>query len=370
MGAIVRNTVFCVIVALYVLLFISCSREEVPEQQVIRPVRYKQIFVTGGKRTRYFSGVAQAGVESRMSFKVAGTVKRVAVKVGDKIRAGALLAELDDKNYRLEHSQAQASLNRAKAQLRNAASQYERIRSLYESENVSLNELENARTAFESAQASVQVADQSLKLAQLQLDYTRLTASVESSVAVVDFEENENVSPGEVVMVLTSGSNIEVTVSVPEVLIANIREGTDVTVTFDALEGKEFEAVVREVGVTPGEIGTTFPVIVRLKETDPGTRPGMAAEVAFSFESESNRTVMLVPSQAVIADRGGWVAFIVEPKENGLGLIYKKTVTVGDLTPEGLEVFEGLADGDRVVTAGMSKITGGMTVKLLAAKEN
>ncbi len=111
-------------------------------------------------------------------------------------------------------------------------------------------------------------------------------------------------------------------------------------------------------------------MIVRLKDTDPGTRPGMAAEVAFTSESESNRMVMLVPSQAVIEDRGERYAFIVEPKENELGLIHKKTVTVGDLTPEGFEVLEGLADGDRVVTAGMSKITEGMTVKLLAAKEN
>jgi multidrug efflux pump subunit AcrA (membrane-fusion protein) len=56
--------------------------------------------------------------------------------------------------------------------------------------------------------------------------------------------------------------------------------------------------------------------------------------------------------------------FVVQPTEAGFGIVERRAVSVGELTAEGLEVLEGLADGDRVVTAGWSKITPGLEVRL------
>ena len=84
------------------LLFGGCAAEEPQPKPAIRPVRYQQVFSTGGSRDRSFSGIASAGEESNLSFKVRGTVKRVAVKVGDTVRAGQLIAQLDDRDYKLQ----------------------------------------------------------------------------------------------------------------------------------------------------------------------------------------------------------------------------------------------------------------------------
>ncbi|UCE19906.1 MAG: efflux RND transporter periplasmic adaptor subunit, partial [Gemmatimonadota bacterium] len=158
----------------------------------------------------------------------------------------------------------------------------------------------------------------------------------------------------------------EVKVSIPEVLIAQIRQGEKVTVSCDAVPDKEFQATVLEVGVAATGIGTTFPVTVRFDERPEMIRPGMAANVSFLFESEDERERFTVPSHAVIEDRGGRFVFTVEPiqGEEGVGIVHRKSVTVGDLTAAGLEVFEGLSDGDLVVTAGVSRIRDGQKVRI------
>ncbi len=341
----------------------ACRAEE-EAAVVLRPVRYQQVFSTGGSRVRTFSGIAHAGVESRLSFKVAGTVRRVPVQVGDSVRAGQLIADLDPEDYRLQAQQAEAALAQARAQERNALADYARARQLYENDNLALSQLEAARTTAESAEQSVKASEQSLELARLQLSYTRLIAPLDGAVASVNVEVNENVRPGQVIVLLTSGSQLEVEVGVPEVLISQIQAGRDCTVTFDALPDTTFSAVITEVGVMSTGMGTTFPVTVVLDEAYPGIRSGMATEVAFLFQSEGQREIYIVPPVAVGEDRDGRLVYVVEPTTPGKGVVHRRTVVVGELTADGLEVFEGLSDGDRVVTAGISKIEDSQEVRL------
>jgi len=98
----------------------ACESEEPVPASIIRPVRTQQVFSSGGTRVRTFSGAAQAGLESRLSFRVAGKVQALNVKVGDQVKAGELIAELDPMDYRLQVEETEASLERARADLRNA----------------------------------------------------------------------------------------------------------------------------------------------------------------------------------------------------------------------------------------------------------
>ena len=166
--------------------------------------------------------------------------------------------------------------------------------------------------------------------------------------------------------VLTSGELSKVDVPVPEGLIRRIVRGSDVQVHFAALPGRMFDAIVTEVGVMSTTLATMFPVAVQLTQAEPDVRAGMAAAVIFSFAAEDSRVRFVVPSQSVVEDRGGRFVYIVEAKEPGVGTIRRRPVTVGALTGEGLEVLEGLRDGDRVVTAGMSQITDGLEVKIVS----
>ena len=163
---------------------------------------------------------------------------------------------------------------------------------------------------------------------------------------------------------MTSGERSKVEVAIPEVLIVQIRTGAMVTVTFDAIPGRTFPATVTEVGVASMGVGTTFPVTVRLNRPDDAVRPGMTAEAMFRFEAGHDKNVCIVPSVAVGEDRQGRYVYTVEIEDSGLGIVRRRPVTVGELTENGLEIADGLVDGDLVVTAGISQIMDGQQVRI------
>jgi RND family efflux transporter MFP subunit len=224
---------------LFSTAILSCGEKEQSEE-IIRPVRYVEAYSTGGTRTRTFSGVARAGLESKLSFKVPGTIELVAVKVGDRVAAGDLIAQLDPSDYQLEVQKAEAALANAAAQARNAEANYERVRALWENKSASTTDLDASRATYESATAGTRSAQKQLELAKAQLSYTTLNAPISGAIAQVIAEKNENVQIGKTVVTLTSSSRIEVEVSIPEVLISLVTDGDKVTVTFDAIPGREF----------------------------------------------------------------------------------------------------------------------------------
>jgi RND family efflux transporter MFP subunit len=286
------------------------------------------------------------------------------VGVGQEVAEGQLIASLDAQDFRLSVQQADATLRQAQAQATNASANYSRVRLLYESNNASLSELDAARSMSESADAAVEAAENMLDLRRLELGYTRLRAPFSGSISSVYVEEGQNVGSGQQIVTETSAGRLEVLVSVPEVLIGQVEAGQAVTVTFDAVAGQALGGRVSEVGVAPAGLATTFPVTVRLDETTADVRAGMAAEVAFTFESTDERERFFVPSFAVGEDREGQFVFVIEPGEPGLGVVLRRPVEVGELTAEGLEILSGLTDGDLIVTAGVSKIIDSLVVRL------
>lgn len=314
---------------------------------------------------REFSGIAQAGLRSRLSFKVTGTVSRLPAQVGDSVSGGQLLAQLDPADYDLAVQEAVAGLSQATAQERRAGADYQRAQELWENNNLSRAELDAAQAADQSARAAVRAAQQRLEMAQRQLAYTRLTAPVAGAISSVDVDVGENVSRGQTVVELTSGSRPEVQIGIPELLIAQVRQRDLVDVRFDAIPDNTYRAVITEVGVAPTGAGGTFPVIVQLTRNDAAIRVGMAASVEFRFEAEEDGETIYVPPVAVGEDRDGRFVFVVEPEEAGFGIAHRRAVVMGDPTLGGIEIVEGLSDGELVVTAGVRRIQDGQRVRLL-----
>jgi RND family efflux transporter MFP subunit len=346
--------------------FPGCGGSPDPEP-VIRPVRYLPVYESGGRRVRTFSGVAKSSEQTSLSFKVGGTIQELPARVGNQVQAGQLVAALDPTDSKLQVEEARAALQRAQAEARKAEADYRRVQALYENRNASRNDLDAARTGSESSKAAVTGAEKQLELANRQLAYTRLSAPVAGAIASVPVALNENVGLGQTIAVLESGARAEVDVGIPEMLISRIREGEKVSVRFDALPGREFMATITEVGVASTTRGATYPVVVQLDSSDENVRSGMAAEVAFQFMEPEARSRIYVPPVAVGEDRSGRFVFVVQRDESDgkLGTAQRRDVRVGDLTQEGLEVLEGLQDGDLLVTAGVSRIADGQSVRLL-----
>lgn len=341
----------------------ACGKEPVAPAPELRPVRYQTVSMGTLGDTRTFVGVARAGTEADLSFRVPGTVESVDVALGEKVVDGQVLARLDAVDYELQVQEAEAGLALAGAAVRKAEADYDRSRALYENNNASRSELDAARAGAESARSQVDAATKRLELARQQLGYTVLRAPVDGAIALKDLEVNENVEAGTAVFMLTSGSLAEVEFAVPEIMISELEEGMPVIVRLDAFPGREFKAKITEVGVAVTGSSATFEAVARLQEATPKVRSGMAAEVVTESRTTPGRGALTVPWVAVGEDRGGRFVFVVEPQGDGIGVIRRRSVTLGEVGKE-IEIIEGLDEGELLVTAGTRRLIDGMQVKV------
>lgn len=348
------------------LVLTACSEETMEVEERLRPVRYVEVDTSNVFRDRSFSGSSKSSLESRLSFKVPGTVVELPVQIGQRLQRGDLIASLDPASYVLQQQQAQASLIEAQANDRRASANYERTKGLYANDNASLNDLEAARAQAESAQAVVASAAKALEIAELNVSYTRLVAESECSIASLGVEINENVQAGQQIAVVSCGDIYEVTLNLPESLIGNVDQWTPVSVEFSAIPGEVFVGEVTEVAVASAAQSAAFPVVIRIIGDHPELRSGLAADVTFQFDSSDgpDGTVVL-PVAAVIRDPDGTFVYVAEPAgQSDEAVVRRRPVTLGELTQSGIEITEGLITGDRVVTAGISVIRDGQRVMI------
>lgn len=364
-----------ILVALGGLLLatVGCSGDPPPADPAPRAVRSTVVENAKVTRSRTFSGTSRASQQSRLSFKVGGTVTELPVSPGDRLRRGQLVARIDPFQYELEVERAEADLLRARASERNAQSTYERTKELYADNNASRGDLDSTRANAESAKAQTRSAEKMVELSRLQVSYTELRAREDCSVASVDSEVNENVGTGATVATVNCGDSIEVEVAIPESLIGQITEGMLTSVLFAAKPGETFSGNVTEVGVAAGGGGATFPVKISINGGHSELRTGLAAEVRFDFAQPAG--VLTVPLSAVVQGTEGTFVFTAEPLGDAegqelLARVSRRAVEVGELTADGLEVVSGLVPGDRVITAGLSSIYDGLEVRLATGGSN
>lgn len=346
----------------------ACSEQVEEAAPALRPVRYEQVSMGPLSLERSLAGVVRAGVESRLSFRVAGSLRAVDVKVGNSVRRGQVLARLDPTDFELQVEESKAARAQAQASLRQAEADYDRVRSLYENNNSSKAELDAARANAESAQASVEAVTRQLDQSNQRLGYTTLRAPADGAIASVAVEANENVQAGQEICLLLSGGQPEVVIPVPAVMIGFVEEGQMVTVTIGALPGESFEAEVAEVGVAVTGAATTFPVTARILESSIMVRAGMAAEVTFKVESDLGNRIF-VPGVAVGEDRDGRYVYLLEASGSGEWTVRRQSVEIGATSATGIEIVRGLDADDLVVTAGVRRLTDGMRVAVLEPVE-
>ncbi|MEM6380507.1 MAG: efflux RND transporter periplasmic adaptor subunit [Bacteroidota bacterium] len=367
-------------ILLLTLLVWGCAGKQETKQlpDLIRPIKYGEVIRSGGKNVHTFSGVAQSGQESKLSFRVAGTIRNLNVKLGDRVRRGQVIASIDPTDYNVSAEQAVASkkgsdanLKSAETQLINARINYNRIEKLYESNSVPLSDFDQAKSNYETAQASYEAAktqvtstEKQVEAANNQISYTRLTAPFNGVITGVFVEENELVGSGSPVAALSSEAEPEVNVGIPETLISKVKRNMPVAIQFSAFEGQNFQGKVEEVSFAAGN-SPTYPAIISIKKPGEGIRPGMAADVTFNFSADTSQSYLVSPVQSIGEDADGNFVFLLEPVETEKYLVKKQAIKVGELLPDGFEIRSGLQEGDLVAVAGMSILLDSMKVRLV-----
>ncbi|MDY6838207.1 MAG: efflux RND transporter periplasmic adaptor subunit [Thermodesulfobacteriota bacterium] len=355
---------------LVVIAVLGCEKEERPPE-IIRTVKWMKVSATGATIVRRISGVVKAVDETYLSFAVGGTVEKVSVKLGDRVRENDVLAVLDTQPFDLAVRNAEAELKKAEAQVIERRANYERISALYESNNASKAELDEARASFDSAKSQVKAGKANLGLALRDLSKTSLKAPYKGIVSLKEIEPFVEVKAGQSIFGLDGvESGFEVSVAVPENLVIRISSGQKADVYFQTLQNRVVSGVVTEVG-TRSQTANTYPVMVRLDEQFSELRSGMSVEVVFEYgaRSETGESIdkgFQVPVTAILAG----------PSDEHFVFVYNESTSMVEKRPvEGVTVHgndvilkTGVKDGDIVVTAGVEFLNDQQKVKLMETK--
>lgn len=349
---------------LCILLCFNCGKQEKVAEVVLRPVKFTEVSYFGGDIVREFSGTAKTEKIINLSFRNTGIITQLNMKLGQEVKKGELLAKLDNVQARLNYEASIESQNSAESQMNTAKLNLNRIRTLYEKGSSSLSDYEDAKNSYRTAVASFESSKRSVAIQQEQIRFGFLYASDKGTIAAVNSELDENVSPGEVVGVLNAGSAIEISLGLPESIINSVKKDIEAIVSFTAIPGETFKAKVTEVAPALDNNTSTYPITVVVIDSDPRIRSGMAANVLFEFAVDQNvEKTVVVPSSAVGED--GTSRFVYLISEDGSKVtVNKHPITVGKLTPEGFEIKSGLAIGQKVATAGLQTLLDGQEVKL------
>ncbi len=352
--------------ALLLLSSLGLTACEEPPQPVEQIRALKTITVTNvaSGQVRKFSGIVQATDTSSLSFQVGGNVQEVKVELGDPVERGQILASLDKKPYELNLQGAQAELDRARAKLEEAKVEFERQDTLYRKGWVAKAAFDQALAAHESAKSEVQYAQSRVNLARRDLDLTELVAPFDGLIAEREVDPFVEVSAGEKLFEINASGALEVALDIPETVIRKVTLGAPVTATFPTERDLTLEGRVTEIGSVAAD-ANAFPVKAGLANPPPELRPGMTAEVTFTFRSDDESTGYLVPLAAIAPgneSRQGYV-FVYDPESS---TVRKTKVRGRDVRDNLIEIYEGLKAGDVIAVAGVSFLYDGQKVRLMA----
>lgn len=182
----------------FILLLGGCKEEKIVKKEVLRPVKFEVVGLSNLEEVRTFSGVAAAADEIDLSFRTSGIIIKLNAKIGQVVRRGALIAQLDNVEVRLAYEQSVSALNAALSAVNTAKSSLDRSRALYEKGSQSLSDYEAAKNNYQRALDQHQTAIRTKDIKKSQINYGYIYAPQNGIVAAKNMELNEIVSAGQV----------------------------------------------------------------------------------------------------------------------------------------------------------------------------
>ena len=234
----------------------GCSRPPAAEEPV-RAVKVMTVGVTAFDTEPEFSGEVRARIESQLGFRVGGKIIRRPVELGQHVKAGQVLAQLDPQDFRLAADAARAQAAAARTQRDLAAADFQRYRSLKDQNFISGADLERRETTFKAAQAQVEQAQAQLAAQGNQAAYATLLADASGIVTAIEAEPGQVVSAGTPVVRVAQDGARDVVFSVPEDRARLITPGSAVAVRSWA-GGAGFAGQVREVAASADAVTRTY----------------------------------------------------------------------------------------------------------------
>ena len=347
-----------VIVAAAVVLCACDRKAESEAPAVVRPALTLLVKPASQEVVRSFTGSVQPRYQAQLGFQTAGRMTSRDLNVGDRVSRGQQLATLDPTLLRLALVSSKADLANAQAALVNAEATYGRQRELIKTGSVSQAQVDAAVASRDTAEAKVKQAQASLEKAQDQLGYTTLKSGYDGVIASWSAEIGQVVGSGQTVVTVARPDARDAVFDVPDDLVGRFAPGAHFTVALLADTAVTAHATSREVSPMADAATLTRRVRLTLDDADEAFRLGTVVTVAVS---EPASPTVEMPSTAILQTDGKASVWLVGQD----GRLSRRAVSLGAVRGDSVVVASGLADGDRVLTAGVHSVSDGQTVKIL-----
>ena len=354
-----NHLIYLIYVILLGFSLAGCGKQQEAKPEVVRPAKIFTVGDATGERIRTFPGEVEASDKAIQSFRVNGELIELPAQAGQHVKQGDVLARVDPKDYQLKYNDAKAKYDLAKAQ-------FKRAEEIWEKRLIARADYDKAKTRYLASKAD-------LEQAQANLGYTVLRAPFDGVVSKAHVENHANVRANDPIVNIQSVATVDIVFQVPENIIARIRRGTgqkaQIMVRFDAHPDKQYSAERKEFNTEADPQTQTYRVVATIdRPQEFNVLEGMSTTVEIDLSNvllgDSNRIV--VPETAVFAapdepvstpQRYVWLV------DDANMTVSRHPVTVGQLTPGGIEVTSGIQTGQKIISAGVNFVHEGQKVK-------
>jgi membrane fusion protein (multidrug efflux system) len=289
-------------------------------------------------------GNARANEAVDIRPEITAAITEIRFEEGQTVKKGDIL-------LRLENSEPLADLAAAKASLVDSESQYRRSQELFKTRVVSESELEQLEARRDAEQAAVNAA-------QSRLNHTVIRAPFGGQLGLRRVSQGSIVSPLTVITTLDDTSRIKLDFDVPEVFMSRLAIGLTVNARSAAWPEQAFRGQVISIDTRVDPISRTITVRALLPNENAQLRPGMFLTVSLLKEDVK---ALLVPEEAIVPERSKQYVFVVGEGD----IVERREVNTGRRRPGEVEVLNGLAPGERVITEGTQKVRPGQPVLII-----
>lgn len=311
------------------------------------------------ERASEFIATLRSLRSSTIQPEVSGSVTRIFVKSGDRVRTGTPLVQIDPDRQQAAVQSTEANRSGAEADVQYWRQQVTRLQALVSAGAISRQEFEQAENSLKTAEAKLAAIDAQVSENRVQLRYYRVVAPQDGVVGDISIRPGDRVTEATVITTVDENSSLEAYIQVPLEQAPDVRPGLPVQL-LDA-DGKV--AAVNPVSyVAPRVDPSTQSVLVKslLKDAPPKLRSQQFTRAKIVWSTAPGLTVPVI---AVSRVSGQYFCFVVE-SQGGALVARQRPVQVGEITGDDYVVKGGLKAGDRVVTSGIQKLADGAPVKV------
>ncbi|HJY79104.1 MAG TPA: efflux RND transporter periplasmic adaptor subunit [Burkholderiales bacterium] len=318
-----------------------------------RPVR-TAVVAESGTGEWVLSGEVRPRYETRLSFRLGGQMLARKVEVGDHVRAGQTVAVLDARDALLAESSARAQLARAESEATLADADLRRFTELRAKNFISQAEYDRREAQARQAREQAAAASAQASQAANQVGYTTLVAPHGGVITGLEAETGQVLAAGQTVARLARPEELEVAVSVPEHRLDAFRKAKDYQVRLWSAPEKSYRGRLRELSPVADPASRTYAARIALQDKDPALAIGMTAELHVRAAADA---LPQVPLSAVFHRDGKPAVWVLDGDRVRL-----VEVTTGQVSGNSVAIAAGLRAGQRVVTAGVSRLEEGQRV--------